>query len=253
MPRGCGIGRCSRTCTTKRRFARTHIFPGEDTEVTWTISNDKPLPISWLRWQEPIPLQPTGVRGHDGLELDGPTLRPLSRDVMGLDEITSLRDSETMTRTCQVHGLRRGDYRFGPAKWTASDALGLFEAEGGAQDSSSLTIYPAIRSSSQLDIAVRALLGDIKRRHSLVEDPTWYRGGREYQTKDPMRFVDWRATARGTGLKVKMFDPTVHPKLMILDQPACLRKDRTGLGDGIHGRCDQCRGFSGGMGSGVGF
>ena len=137
-----------------------------------------PCPLAGCAGRNQSPPAHRGTRSRR-TRLDGPTLRPLSRDVMGLDEISHPWGLQAMTRTCQVHGLRRGYYRFGPAKWTASDALGLFEAEGGAQDSSSLTIYPAIRSSSQLDIAVRALLGDIKRRHSLVEDPylvPWWSG-----------------------------------------------------------------------------
>ena len=200
----------------RRAFLRTHIFPGEETNVTWTITNNKPLPISWLRWQEPIPIHPTGFRGDVGIQIDGPTLRSIkATDTVGLDEVTALKGYETLERTCAVHALRRGYYRFGPVTWEASDALGLFTATSSASDNSSLTVYPVIRNFSPLEIDIRALLGDVRRRHALLEDPTWYRGDRDYHN-DPMRMIDWKATARGSGLQVRMFEPTVHPKLMIL-------------------------------------
>src|SRR5581483_1826365 len=42
----------------ERSLDHTHVFPGEQAEVTWTITNDKPLPIAWLHWKEALPIYP---------------------------------------------------------------------------------------------------------------------------------------------------------------------------------------------------
>ncbi|HEV3309570.1 MAG TPA: DUF58 domain-containing protein [Chloroflexota bacterium] len=202
--------------THKRVFLRTHLFPGEETEATWTITNDKPLPISWLRWREAVPVFPFGSRTDEGIHLEGAGIHELSGGARGLDEVTALRGYETLTRTYTVKGLRRGYYRFGPADWQASDALGLYTAEGHVPEVSALTVYPSLQTDQAFELQVRALLGDIRRRNSLVEDPTWFRGDREYRSTDSMRMIDWKATARTAILQVKSFDPTVHPKLMVL-------------------------------------
>lgn len=200
----------------RRGFARTHLFPGDETEITWTIANEKPLPISWLRWREPIPVRPFSS-AEDGIEFDGVKIRDIfDGHIQGLDEVTTLRGYETLVRNSKVRALRRGYYRFGPARWQATDALGLYTAEGAADDASALTVYPRISRSDRFQIQVRALLGEVRRRHSLVEDPIWYRGDRDYRPGDPMRAIDWKATARTSSLQVKVFEPTVHPKLMLL-------------------------------------
>jgi uncharacterized protein (DUF58 family) len=201
----------------QRSFDRSHVFPGDQAEVTWTIANDKPLPISWLRWREALPVFPFGSTTIEGLRFESVAIKSnYASKAEELDEVTALRGYETIVRSSKVTALRRGYYRFGPTNWQASDALGLYTAESQVRDPSALTVYPAIVRADHFQFQIKALLGDIRRRNSLVEDPIWYRGSREYRSADPMRTIDWKASARTAVLQVKTFEPTVHAKLMIL-------------------------------------
>lgn len=201
----------------ERFFKEHHLFPDEETQVTWTLRNDKPIPISWLRWQEGMPLHPFGSRSEsdDAIDLENIEIRPILDGRQGIDEVTSIAGFETLVKTSRVRALRRGYYRFGPTKWEASDVLGLFTATMSFEAQSALTVFPRLYRMEELQVPTEALLGDL-RRQSLIEDPTWYRGAREYGPHDPMRVIDWKATARTRDLYVKTFEPTVHPKLMIL-------------------------------------
>lgn len=199
-----------------RRFDRMHLFPGEATEVVWTIRNDKPLPISWLRWREAVPVNSFDSFGQNGIQLDDIEVTPIVEGRYGLDELTSLSGFETLVKTSRVRALRRGYYRFGPTEWQASDALGLFTATGAADSPSALTVYPRLFDMEELQLPTHALIGDIRRRFSLIEDPSRYRGAREYRPGDPMKLIDWKATGRTNQVQVKTFDPTVHLRLMLL-------------------------------------
>ncbi|MDT8305072.1 MAG: hypothetical protein RRC07_03975, partial [Anaerolineae bacterium] len=52
--------------TYKRRFDRTHVFPGEPVRLTVTVGNHKPLPLTWLRFDDRVPIAPeeTGLVGE---------------------------------------------------------------------------------------------------------------------------------------------------------------------------------------------
>ncbi|GEM_PF-4018067 len=200
-----------------RSFAQTHLFPGESTTVTWTFRNDKPLPVSWLRWQEGVPIHPFGALRHgEGLQIEDIDIRIiLDGGADGIDEVTSIGGFQTLIKTARISALRRGYYRFGPTQWDASDVLGLYRTTKRFEADSALTVYPRLFSPEQLQLPTEAILGDLRRR-SFVEDPSWYRGARDYRSSDPMKTIDWLATARTRRMQVKVFEPTVHPKLMIL-------------------------------------
>lgn len=201
----------------ERSLDHTHVFPGDEAEITWTITNDKPLPIGWLRWKEALPIFPFGSGRDEGLRFDSVKVHSdYAARAEVLDEVTALRGYETVIRSSKIRALRRGYYRFGSTDWQASDSLGFYTAELHMNQHCALTVYPRLLRSQQFEVPIKALLGDIRRRHSLIEDPIWYRGTREYTSTDPMRIIDWRASARKSSLHVKTFEPAVHPKLMIV-------------------------------------
>ncbi len=204
--------------TYDRSFDHSHLFPGEELTITWTIRNEKPLPISWLRWQEAMPLRPFGgSRSEPGIATDDVVTKAIfDGSTEGIDELTSVGAFETLIRTAKVRGVRRGYYEFGPVEWVASDPLGLYHQTRRFEGQSGFAVYPSTFDLDDLQISSQALLGDFRRRQSLIEDPSWYRGSREYALTDPMRSIDWRASARTQQLQVKMFEPTVHLKLMLL-------------------------------------
>jgi len=203
--------------TYSRSVSPTHVFPGDFADVTWTLNNAKPLPVSWLRWREVLPGARFGSREGDGLEFPDSDAKTHGLDAeRTLDQVSALRSYETMTHRARVRAVRRGYYRFWPATCQASDALGMYKAERVFDDDCVLTVYPRIRQTDALELEVRGLLGDWRRRNSLVEDPVWFRGDRDYRSTDSMRSIDWSSSARTSTLQVKTFEPTTHPKLMLL-------------------------------------
>jgi uncharacterized protein (DUF58 family) len=89
-------------------------------------------------------------------------------------------------------------------------------------------VYPRLYTLDELTIPAIALLPDMRQRHSLVDDPSWYRGVRYYQPADPLKQIDWNITARTRQLHVKLFEPAAQPKLMVIAHLYSFERDFRG-------------------------
>lgn len=110
--------------------------------------------------------------------------------------LTSLAPGETATLTYQVRG-GRGDVKLGTVRIRASDALGLFSREVMLQTPRRLMILPDVMKLRRVAIRprrTRAYAGPVPARQggSGVE----FFGVREYQVGDPLRWINWRVSAR---------------------------------------------------------
>lgn len=110
--------------------------------------------------------------------------------------LTSLAPGETATLTYQVRG-GRGDVKLGTVRIRASDALGLFSREVVLQTPRRLMILPDVMKLRRVAIRprrTRAYAGPVPARQggSGVE----FFGVREYQVGDPLRWINWRVSAR---------------------------------------------------------
>lgn len=110
--------------------------------------------------------------------------------------LTSLDPGETATLRYRVRG-GRGDIKLGEARAIASDALGLFSREVVLETSRRLMILPEVMRLRRLAIRphrTRAYAGPVPARQggSGVE----FFGVREYQVGDPLRWINWRVSAR---------------------------------------------------------
>ncbi|WP_268757221.1 DUF58 domain-containing protein [Alicyclobacillus vulcanalis] len=75
------------------------------------------------------------------------------------------------------------------------------------------------------------LHGDYRSNRLLVPDETWFRGIRPYAYGDPVKYIDWRATAHLGHLAVREFFSTIERQaLIILNAQVCepywLRTDK---------------------------
>jgi uncharacterized protein (DUF58 family) len=103
---------------------------------------------------------------------------------------------------------QRGEHTFGPAHLRSGDPIGLHEKFSQASDRDQLLVYPKLFRLEGLPVTSRVPLGDERSRMKLLGDPSRTAGVREYRAGDPLRHIDWRATARGGALLVREFEPT---------------------------------------------
>jgi uncharacterized protein (DUF58 family) len=176
-------------------------FPGEQVALTIEVENDKLLPLSWLRVEDPWPL--AVAPDEDGL------LAPSHLPDQGLlTNVFNLRWFETKRRHYSLHFRQRGVYRVGPVRMQSGDIFGMYELSSEADRGEYLTVFPAILPVETLELPARDPFGDHRSRRKIFEDPNQPIGVRDYRPEDGFRRVHWPATAHTGQLQVKVYQPT---------------------------------------------
>ncbi len=187
--------------TYQRSFDRTHVFPGEAVVMTLTISNRKPLPLTWLQFKDEIPVAPENTD----------QIAVLASEVTGsyiLENTLSMNGLELARRSASLRIPRRGFYRIGPVRYLSGDIFTLFTIEREYRYLDTLVVYPQVFPLESLELPAKELFGEINVRRSLFTDPIKTQGIRDYQPQDRFRDVHWKATARRGNLQTKVYDPT---------------------------------------------
>lgn len=178
---------CSRTFVDR-------AFLNDKLTVKITVRNTGRLPVLWLRLHDSL---------HSGL---GPPV---------FDRAISLRPFETREFEYVLLANKRGVYHVGPMSFVSGDVFGLGEPRREQYASSPLMVYPRVLSLEQLQLPSRQLLGALRHKQPIHEDPNRARGNRGYVSGDSLRRVDWKATAALGQLQVKQFEPSVSIEAMI--------------------------------------
>ena len=190
-----------------QELSQDHAFVGESISYWMRISNRKLLPLPWLTLRTEVP---------EVLEPIGRHLEPIGTPKMArLDRITGLRWYERLTWEYTIPLRTRGYFAFGRTALRAGDLFGFFTRERVVPAPLSLWVYPRVLDLETLGLPVLRPLGEERGVDPLFDDSSRLRGLREYQPGDPLRRVDWRATAKRQALQTRTFDPASSPSVLL--------------------------------------
>jgi uncharacterized repeat protein (TIGR01451 family) len=190
-----------------RSLSRHRAFIGDSLEYTVTLSNDKLLPLIWVDIQDAFP---------EGLELPGANLRASNMEGTRQHGITtSLLPFQQVTWTYSLRCAARGYHRIGPVRLRSGDIFGFNAAETRFSEMEYVLVYPRIVDLGPLAIPAEHPLGAGRGQRPLHRDTTRFMGLREYNTTDPMKHIDWKATARTSRLQTKVFEPIVSLNVLV--------------------------------------
>jgi uncharacterized protein (DUF58 family) len=176
-------------------------FPGESVPLTIEVENDKLLPLSWLRLEDPWP-HAVGPEAEDQL---APSHLP---DQGFLTNVFNLRWYETKRRSYSLLFRQRGVYPVGPVRMQSGDIFGMYERSMELGRAEYLTVFPDLLPIESLKLPARDPFGDARSRRKIFEDPNQPMGVRDYRPEDGFRRVHWPATARTGEIQVKVYQPT---------------------------------------------
>jgi uncharacterized protein (DUF58 family) len=190
----------------RRVLGRERAQLGELVTLSATFSNHKLLPLSLLEIYDVLPRHVTVRGGTQRDDEAGKSCLYIAR---------AMTPYARITRHVQVRCERRGVHQFGPVRYQTGDFLGVSHTRGGDNALSSLLVLPKIFPLQLVGLESRQLLGTRAARNALA-DPLKKLGTRQYRAGDPLRAVDWRATARRAELMVREIEPSTSPELQIV-------------------------------------
>lgn len=190
----------------ERKFDTLHANFGQTVHLIETISNRKLLPVPWLKVESRID---SGLKF--GLQEDLNILQ----DEFHIS-VFSMLPYTRIIRTHNVQCTRRGFYHLKSAVLTARSITGTVSALKDETTDAKLYVFPRILTLPELNLPSHSWQGDRVVRRWILEDPFIHAGIREYNTSDPMKNINWKATARFGTLQVNKYDPTAQHRLMVL-------------------------------------
>lgn len=185
----------------EREYDRTHAFPNETITMTLTIRNDKPLPLTWLRFQDELPVSPEN-ENH---------ISQIATEVAGRYYLVNsywMQPRDKLTQEVSFQFPVRGYFNIGPVSYKSGDVFTLFTIERTHRLIDTIVIYPQVYPLEALGLPAKEPFGDIKVKRSLFTDPIRTQGIRDYQPQDRFRDIHWKATARRGHLQTKVYDPS---------------------------------------------
>ena len=196
-----------RRVTHTRSLSRQRAFIGDSLDYSVTLYNDKMLPLIWVDIQDTFP---------EGLDLAGGHLRAAGLDMAKQLRITtSLLPYQRVTWKYDLRCTSRGYHRIGPVRLRSGDIFGFSSTETQFTDIDHLLVYPRVVDLQQLIFPAEHPSGEARGRRPLFQDTTRFVGHREYRPSDPMKHIDWKASARLQRLQTKVFEPVVSLNVLI--------------------------------------
>lgn len=200
-------------------FSENGIWEGQKSTLSEIIENRKRLPLTMLKvkFQTDRHLHFTDALGSR------------TTDRYYRNDIFQIGGMEKVTRKLEFTGGRRGYYTIRDVDLVAADPFlsTQYTASCGI-DPCVLYVYPRPFSNPLFRQSLRQLSGEVLTRRHLTEDPFEYRGIRDYQPRDDLRSINWKATARTGDLKVNQKNYTAQKAVRIflnLEDTGILKKE----------------------------
>lgn len=179
-------------------FSRPIAQYGEVIEVIEVAQNNKrlPLPFILLKFESPDAFRFLDMSNTSVSDLfyreDMLTMKPFSRH----------------TRRIKVRCVKRGLYSFVRVNVSTSDLLLLEKITHTFDNDASITILPEKLPTPEMETLLSVSYSDLLARRTLLTDPMTFAGIREYRPEDPMRDINWTATAKAGDFMVNQTTST---------------------------------------------
>ena len=191
----------------ERRLSQRRVFIGEEVKLSISLTNRKPIPLGKVSVEDEIPLSVT-VSEADIVASPNP-------DTQTLRHSTSMAWYERISWEYSLTPSRRGFFRIGPARIESGDLFGFFTSTEAVPKLDYLLVYPQVVTLPELGLPTVRPLGEAKGGQRIYEDASRPQGLRDYQRGDPLKIIDWKATARFQELQVRTFEPSVSMNVML--------------------------------------
>jgi|HigsolmetaAR203D_1030402.scaffolds.fasta_scaffold03209_8 uncharacterized protein (DUF58 family) len=192
-----------------RRLSTRVCHQDDEIEMVETIENRKWLPVPWLRVESQIP---AGLRFGEQANLDISS----GSIYQNHKSLFSLMPYTRIIRRHAVKCAKRGYYRADSVSMTAGDLFGIVTDTRRLDIGFELVVCPKPLMPEEWDLPTHSWMGEAVVRRWIVDDPFLIAGTREYRYGDPLKGINWKASARTGRLQVHKRDHSADHRLLIV-------------------------------------
>lgn len=195
----------SREISVRLWFEADAVYAGQETKLYEVIENRKGMPVPVLE-----------VGFHTRRELDFAGIENTNvSDYLYKRDVFAVLGRQKITREIPVKCTKRGRYTASDADITTYTLLYKKHYSKGLQTSAEIYVYPKMTDVSEIMTVCERMLGTLQCAKRLYEDPFAFRTIRGYTTDDPMKTINWKASAKTGSLMVNTFDSVLSQKAMV--------------------------------------
>ena len=207
-------------CILWERLTRRSLHTAVSLELSF--SNAETTAGETIRFKEvvenrsrlPVPAAEIGFRVERGLLFEDAE-NITESDYLYKRDIFSLLGRERITRKYRLQCLKRGHYTISQASIRIRTLPSHNQYIRQVDVSDSLYVYPRRVDVRDILLRLEMILGLRESAHRVYEDPFAFASIREYTIRDPMKTINWKATARSGQLMVNTYSSVTSEQLVI--------------------------------------
>lgn len=194
--------------TFKRGMRERRSFIGEAVTLNVSLENRKPLPLPWYEWRLGL-VEALPVEGEAMAAAASPGLKwVVRRGALGWYQ----KHEWTFT----LRPTERGYHAFGQSTLRSADLMGVFPRTLANDEAEHLVVFPRVFPLEDLGLPSERPFGERKGGNRIFEDPLRIAGLRQYRPGDPLRRIDWKATARQGDLQSRVYEPSATQQIYLM-------------------------------------
>ncbi|MCL2386941.1 MAG: DUF58 domain-containing protein [Defluviitaleaceae bacterium] len=187
---------CLENVEVQLSMSATTATEGEDLTLTEVITNRKWLPLPWL-----------AVKFQVDRELHfADQSAAVVSDFYYRNDLFHILMHQKITRRLNFTCAKRGYYAIRGLEVTGWDILMENKYIKTMECDTNLTVYPATLEMQETDTLCTRVYGLLRTFHPIHPDPFTFRGIREYSSHDPMKIINFKASAKAQELMVNVWD-----------------------------------------------
>lgn len=186
-------------------YNKSYAHIGDTIELTEQITNHKrlPLPILYVKFKT----SRTFIYNAEE--------NAAISDYYYRNDAFSILGNQQVTRKLTFRTGQRGYFTIDSVNLVVNDLFMRKTYADICDNHAGLYVYPRLLRNRQELLFANSIIGDILAK-DLYEDPLSFRGIKDYTSQDSMRYINWKATAKSSNLKVNTFFDTQNTRIVIL-------------------------------------
>ena len=211
---------CNNKLSVDINFDRESAIEGDTIYIKETVINKKiiPIPVLMIKFSlnRCLRFTDTSESISDDEEIFDDGKNSTVTDFVYRNDIISIGAYQKKVRTLPLKCISRGYCNINSIYTIGSDLLLKNKIDHIYPVFKEFYIYPKVIDDHKFDSFFNSMMGDFIVKRYINEDPFEFKGIRDYQSFDPLKNVNWKASARSMDLKVNKTDATANFQITVL-------------------------------------